>query len=84
MVQKGFEPLTSWFGTMGFNPLNYKTLLDVKSIKVFVFLNTYSLVLGVDKFWKKSTICMIKKCKNTFILVILSILLGAGVDRQNH
>jgi hypothetical protein len=27
---------------------------------------------------------MIKKCKNTFILVILSILLGAGVDRQNH
>jgi len=27
---------------------------------------------------------MIKKYKNTFILVILSIPLGAGVNRRNH
>jgi len=40
--------------------------------------------LGVDKFWKKSTICMIRKYKTTFILVILSISRGARVDRQNH
>jgi hypothetical protein len=70
MVQRGFESLTSWFGTMGFNPLNYKTLLDIKAINVFPLINTYSLVLGVDKFWKKPTICMIRKNKNTFILVI--------------
>jgi hypothetical protein len=38
-------------------------------------------VPGFDKFWKKSTIWMIKKYKNTFILVILSIPLGVGVDR---